>query len=257
MTQQPSPSSPPLTVGDPFAVRLAFVLPQGATLIDHVPRVRDTLPDGLRLLSADSLRVDNGQVVGHVRVAFFRPDSQVVPPFAVAYRSSTGTDTAFSAPIPVLVRSVLPTGDATLRDIRDVDAPWPIAFLSIAVGLVLLTVLGLRAIGRRKPIVSNAQEVGRQGPSAYDFALEQLAHLERGDLAVEQRYAKAADVVRGYIAATRGVPALERTTTELLSALNVNGEVAEFFREADLVKFAGWRPRTYTSQAKKVIDALR
>ncbi|HZS59224.1 MAG TPA: hypothetical protein VFA43_08140 [Gemmatimonadaceae bacterium] len=239
-------------------MRLAWALPRGATLIDHVPRVRDTLPDGVRLLSADSLHIADGKVVGQVRVAFFRPDSQVVPSFAVAYRSSNGTDTLLSAPIPVFVRSVLPTGDATLRDIRDVDAPWPVTTLSIAVGVVLVLVLGLRALLRSTRGAPKAQEeIIQQGPSPYDLALEQLRQVEQSDVGVEHQYQQAADIVRGYIAATRGVPALERTTAEVLSALNVNGEVAEFFREADRVKFAGWRPQTYTAKAKKVIDALR
>jgi hypothetical protein len=249
----------PLTVGDPLVVRLALALPHGATLIDHVPRVRDTLPDGVRVLSADSLRIQDGKVVGNLRVAFFRPDSQVVPAFAIAYRSASGTDTLISAPIPVFVRSVLPTGDATLRDIRDVDAPWPVAPIAIGLVVILLVVLlGQRAVRRRRAAVAPKAHVPvEEGPSAYDLALEQLHQIELSDVAVDQRYAKAADVVRGYIAATRGVPALERTTLEILTALNVNGEVAEFFREADLIKFAGWRPETYASSAKRVIDALR
>ncbi len=248
----------PLTVGDPFTVRLGFVLPTGATLIDHVPRVRDTLPDGVRLLSADSLRIADGKVVGQVRVAFFRPDSQVVPSFAIAVRSSNGTDTLLSAPIPVFVRSVLPTGDATLRDIRDVDAPWPVTLISLCLVVALLVLFGLRLMSRRGVVAPKAQDASpRLGPSPYDVALEQLRQVEESDVGVEQQYQQAADIVRGYIAATRGVPALERTTAEILSALNVNGEVAEFFREADRVKFAGWRPRTYASKAKRVIDALR
>jgi hypothetical protein len=246
----------PLTVGDPFVVRLAFVLPPGATLVDHVPRVRDTLPDGVRLLSADSLRMEDGKVIGQVRVAFFRPDSQVVPSFAIAYQSSSGTDTLVSAAIPVLVHPVLPTGNATLRDIRDVDAPWPIATISLGVALGLLALLSVRLFRRPKRIAPKAQPIVL-GPSAYDLALDQLRAIDRADLPIEQRYAQAADIVRGYIAATRGVPALERTTTETLSALNANGEVAKFFHEADLVKFAGWRPDTYTARARQVIDALR
>ena len=69
----------PLTVGDPLVVELRGILPRGATLLDAVPRVRDTLPDGVRVLSADSLQLHDGVVSGQLRVAFFRPDSQVVP----------------------------------------------------------------------------------------------------------------------------------------------------------------------------------
>lgn len=246
-----------LTVGAPLVVHLSGVLPPGATLVGGVPQARDTLPEGFRILSADSLRIHDGLVEAQIRVAFFRPDSQAVPSFAVAYHTASGTDTLVSTPIPVLVHSVLPVANATLRDIRDVDAPWPVTSIGIALGVLVVGLLGIRAFRRARRVAPQAHAHIEPGPSAYDLALEQLRDIEHSDLAVEQRYAKAADVVRAYIAATRGVPALERTTTEILSALNVNGEVAEFFNEADLVKFAGWRPHTYAAQPKRVIDALR
>lgn len=247
----------PLTVGDPLVVGLRGVLPRGATLVDRIPRVRDTLPDGLRVLSADSLHVQNGFVVGQIRLAFFRPDSQVVPSLAIAYRSSSGTDTLISAAVPVYVRSVLPVGNATLRDVHDVDPPWPVAIVSVVLALAIVLLLGLRALRRPVRVASMVQEPAELKTSAYDLALAQLQQIEREDLAIEQRYARAADIVRTYIAATRGVPALERTTREVLAALNENGHVAEFLHEADLVKFAGWRPDTYTGRARQVIDALR
>jgi hypothetical protein len=248
----------PLTVGDPLTVRLTGILPQGATLVDRVAQTRDTLPDGFRILSADSLQIHDGAVVGQLRVAFFRPDSQVVPSFAIAYHTASGTDTLISAPVPLLVHSVLPVGDATLRDVRDVDAPWPVTAVSVVLGLVLLIGFGLRALrfGRSR-VAPRAHAPMEQGPSAYDVALAQLHDIEHADISIERRYALAADVVRGYIAATRGVPALERTTPEILSALGANGKLEAFLHEADLVKFAGLRPGDYRGHAREVIDALR
>jgi hypothetical protein len=249
----------PLTVGDPLVVELRGILPRGATLLDAVPRVRDTLPDGVRVLSADSLRLHDGVVSGQLRVAFFRPDSQVVPSFVIAYHSATGTDTLVSSAMPVLVHPVLPTGNATLRDVRDVDAPWPLVPVGVALTLALLTWLVLRRLRPRSHAhaAPQAHAPAAQSPSAYDVALRQLREIDDAGLPIEQRYAKAADVVRGYIAATRGVPALERTTPEILVALGTNGALESFLREADLVKFAGVRPEVYRARAREVIDALR
>jgi hypothetical protein len=250
----------PLTVGDPLVVRLTATLPRGATLIDHIPRVRDTMPDGLRLLSTDSLQVHNGVVVAQLHVAFFRPDSQVVPSFAIAYRTASGTDTLISSAVPVLVRPVLPVANATLRDIRGVDPPWPLAPIPLSVLLVLLVLLTWRGLRMRQPrtrVAPQAQAPVAQPPSAYDAALAQLRDIEQTEMAIERRYAMAADVVRGYIAATMNVPALERTTPEILSAVGANGELKAFLYEADLVKFAGLRPKTYASRAREMIDALR
>jgi hypothetical protein len=247
----------PLTVGDPLVVELRGILPRGATLLDAVPRARDTLPDGVRVLSADSVQLRNGVVSGQLRVAFFRPDSQVVPSFAIAYHSATGTDTLVSSPVPVLVRPVLPTGNATLRDVRDVDAPWPLARVGVVLGLVLVTWLVLRRLRPRARVAPQAHVSVAQTPSAYDVAMQQLREIDHAELPIEARYAKAADVVRGYIAATRGVPALERTTPEILSAMGANGALEAFLREADLIKFAGVRPEAYRARAREVIDALR
>jgi hypothetical protein len=257
-------SRTPLTVGDALAVHLRATLPPGATLVDPVARLRDTLPDGVRLLSTDSLHVSGGVVTGQLRVAFFRPDSQYVPAFAIAYRTGAGTDTLVSEPIPVLVQSVLPTGNATLRDIHDVDAPWLTpTTLSVAAALLLVASLlwaFVRTRGRHtaaRPLAAPAA----QPPSAYDLALAQLREID-ATLPVERRYLLVADIVRGYIASARGVPALERTTPEILTALGANGAVSGFLREADRVKFAGLRPESraaadYAQRARSVIDALR
>jgi hypothetical protein len=250
----------PLTVGDPLVVQLTGALPPGATLLDHVAQPRDTLPDGVRLLSAGALQVHNGVVVGNVRIAFFRPDSQTVPAFAIAVRTSAGTDTLISQAIPVLIHPVLPTGNATLRDIRDVDAPFPVLVPSLAVLATLFVFLFWRA--RRRPRrAPGVTAPAPPAPSAYDVALEQLGAIDTG-LPVEQRYALVADVVRGYIAAARAVPALERTTPEILAALGANGALSTFLRDADLVKFAGLRPDArsasdYATRARRVLDDLR
>jgi hypothetical protein len=250
----------PLTVGDPLVVQLTGTLPHGATLLDHVAQPRDTLPDGVRLLAADTIQVRDGVIVGHVRVAFFRPDSEAIPPFAIAYRTPAGADTLVSQAVPVLIHPVLPTANATLRDIRDVEAPLPVLGPSLILLAGLLALLLLRLRGRRHtaPV---AMAPAAPAPSAYDVALERLNAIDAA-LPVEQRYALVADVVRGYIAAARAVPALERTTPEILSALGANGALSAFLREADLVKFAGLRPdamaaSSYATRARGVLDDLR
>jgi hypothetical protein len=251
-----------VTVGDPLTIVLRSVLPPGATLVDPVARLRDTLPDGVRLLSTDSLHVSGGVVTGQLHVAFFRPDSQHVPAFAVAYRTSAGTDTLVSEPIPVLVQSVLPTGNATLRDINDVDRPVPFAGIAALLGLALVAALAVRILrrGHRAAVLAPTAPAA-PAPSPYDLALEQLREIDAA-LPVERRYALVADIVRGYIAGARGVPALERTTPEILTALGANGALSGFLREADRVKFAGLRPESraaadYAQRARSVIDALR
>ncbi len=269
----------PRTVGDPIDVRITGALPRGAVLIDRVPRMRDTLPDGVRVLSVDSLRIDGGVVVGRVRVAFFRPDSQTVPAFAIAYRTAAGADTATSAPLPLLIHPVLPVGNATLRDVRDVDRPWltPATVAVFAVAVVVLAGSALvwrlgRAARRRALIAAAAVEAATRPLSAYDVALDRLADIERAGWSrgsIDRLYAQVADVVRGYLESAHAIPALERTTPEILRAMpdaiaNNGGGAAlrSFLGDADRVKFAGVRPSAeaagaYTGQARAVLAAWR
>ena len=66
---------------------------------------------------------------------------------------------------------------------------------------------------------------------------------------IESHYAETADVLRRYLADAHGVPALERTTPELLGTLPghlavppAGDEAGELLGAADLVKFALYAP---------------
>ncbi|HEV2083520.1 MAG TPA: hypothetical protein VGR09_00445, partial [Gemmatimonadales bacterium] len=102
--------------------------------------------------------------------------------------------------------------------------------------------------------------------TAYALALDQLGGIERARWPehghVARHYEAIVDVLRGYLEATEQLPARERTTEELVWAipphLSDNGlrdEFRELLDQADLVKFARFRP--YPETAEKFLEQCR
>jgi hypothetical protein len=246
-----------IEVGDPVVVSVRVHLDRGATLVDAVPRTRDTLATGVRVLSADTLRRQGDDWVGRVRVAFFRPDSQAVPALAVAYRIGNAVDTMVSADIPIVVRHVLPEGNATLRDIREIDTPvvpwWAIAG-GVALASVALAALALMR-GRRREVTTAV--VMMQAPGPLDVALGELAAIEKAGWDAARTAQAAADVVRKYLEVARGVPALERTTPEVQRLVGGDGRLIALLTDVDLVKFARRHPNgAFVERARAVLQEL-
>ena len=261
-----------ITVGDPVIVHLLARVPPGAQLLDSVPRMRDTLPDGIRLLSADRFRPTAGGYAADVRFALFRPAAIRLPSLAVAYRANGVVDTLASAPISVTVVATVPEENGTLRDIKRLDATSLTALgiaagAACALGCLLLARFVLR---RRRPRPAVATVVVAP-PTAYEravAALDAVAAGASGDADVAGVYAHVADVVRRYMAAALALPALERTTPEILRSLErsryhngTHDALRAFLTDADLVKFARERPAASTTvafvhEARRIIDAL-
>jgi hypothetical protein len=95
-------------------------------------------------------------------------------------------------------------------------------------------------------------------------AIEAASWAARGDVALH--YEAVADALRDYLEAADGIPARERTTTELLWSLpprlaegGLRRRVQEVLGDADLVKFAQLRPRPdeaarYTTRARDLLE---
>lgn len=253
-----------IAVGEQVTLRVEAHLGSGARLEDRVPRPIDSLPEGVRVVSVDSLTLAaGGSFVGRLRVAFLRPGQTTFPALAVGYHTSARavTDTAFSRPLPIDVVASLPSGNQPMRDIKDLEPLSPGGILTqrwvvaLAAAALVLSYAFSRAVRRRRPAPARGLSPrGSAGlPSPYDVALAELAGVEaarwasRGEVA--RHYERVADALRRYLEDAHGVRALERTTPELAWALPLSlaaGGLREDCRglldEADLVKFARLRP---------------
>ncbi len=152
----------------------------------------------------------------------------------------------------------------SIADIRDIKGlvplpgwPWWVwALMAVAVVLI-----GLLAwwLSRRKPAAE--QPIPPVLPTPYQIALRALEALWNDRPVVEVFYTKLSDIVRRYLEDRFALHAPERTTEEFLGEGSRNGALSvahrqllgEFLQEADLVKFARFRPGD--ADMKRAYDA--
>jgi hypothetical protein len=166
-----------------------------------------------------------------------------------------------SEPADVEIAPVAPPGNPSLKDLKDLAPVGGIDWLPIGVGAGVAAIGLLAARGwRRRRVRSTEPPTIRPSDhptiDPYEAALARLAALDPRDLPA------AADVVRECLAAAASVPALERTTAELLRALpphlvqQGNWErLSALLADADLVKFA--QARTPPAAGPAFLDTAR
>jgi hypothetical protein len=261
-------------VGEQVTVRVEARMSATARPIDRMPRLVDTLPDGVRVVSQDSLTpVGDGAYVARMRFAFFRPGVASVPALALAFRTSENLppDTFYSRPLPIEVVASLPPGYQPMRDIKELqplstnsrDVRWLVILAVAALGVVLYLASIRR--GRRLALhsVMNAASLERSPATAsgpYGKALALLREIEEAHWPstgqVARHYERVTDVLRSYLEDEHHVRATDRTTSELVwslpAALSADGQREEchaLLKEADLVKFARFQPDENTATA--------
>lgn len=265
-----------VNVGDPVTLHVAAQLPAGTRLVDATPLAREPLPDGSRIVHTDPLHLAaDGSGSGTITALFFRPGAARIPPLAVTYRVTpdASVDTLVAAAVAVTVTPLVPIASGSLRDIKDIDAapiPPHIAATAAALALAVLAIVAVAGhVRRRRRSVSTAARdlaISRGMPGGpYDTALARLAAISddwagRGD--VDSHYALTADVLRRYLYEAHGIPALERTTPELLVVLppplatpQTRAATGDLLAVADLVKFARYDPRP--SAPSELVSAAR
>jgi hypothetical protein len=163
-----------------------------------------------------------------------------------------------TAPATVEIVPVLAPGNPTLRDIREPEPSRGPGLLLIAAGAAVAATVAWLAARRRRhrgsalPVLPPEPAPPAPPATPYQQALARLAGLEASPPAVQEAmapyYEAVADVLRGYLEAAEGLPARERTTSELLWALppglgeaGLRRRLQDLLGEADLVKFARGR----------------
>ena len=263
------------TVGDSIVLTFRLHLNERDLLTDTVPSPADELPPGVRVLSVERLqRGADRAFTGRAVIALYRIGVLDLPEFGVPWvQVVTGhRGLARTAPATVEIVPVLAAGNPTLRDIREPEpprGPGPLALTALgAAGAVVLAGLLLRRRPRPGPAVATAMPAAE--PSAPRGPWEEaLARLERiagerpeGREAVAAWYASVTDVLREYLEEAEGLPARERTSSELLWALpprlaegGLRRRLQETLWRADLVKFARARPGP--DDAADYLDGVR
>jgi len=264
---QVTPEVDSATVGDSVPLRFRVRLDERDLLFDTIPQPVAALPAGVRVLSVDKLaRAPDRIFYGRARVAFYRTGRRAVPVFGLPFmravkglqRGTLASDSAF-----VVIAPLLPAGNPSLKDIREIElaapsSPWRLLGAATAALLLLAGYFRLRRRHAQVSLPTEPTPVQVHAPTAYALALDQLGGIESAHWPehghVARHYETIVDVLRGYLEATEQLPARERTTEELVWAipphLSDNGlrdEFRELLDQADLVKFARFRPDPETA----------
>lgn len=264
-------------VGDVLTMHLTVRLPQGWQLLDLSPRTLLPPPEGMRIVSTDTLRrVRGGEYRGDVRMAFYRIGKQPVPTLALLYRpdASAPADTLVHAPLAIEIEPILPAGNQEIKDIRPLRLlGGPVLLpLTILLAMVGAGVFWLWRRGRVKARpTAGPPEAIPAGP--FDAALARLAALETASQAsgngIVPLFDNVAELVRETLVEVGALPHQGLTTPEVpprLPAALAAGDLARrcevLLGDADLVKFARVRPdraaaTSHVHRARSLLEAWR
>ncbi len=271
------PQQPKANVGDIITIRLTARLPEGMELLDLAPRTLLSPPDGMRIISTDTLRPDrNGEYRGTVKMAFYRIGKQPVPTLALLYRPAAGAspDTLVHAPLAIEIEPILPAGNPEIKDIRPLRilggpiwAPLAILLTGIAAGFYWLS---RRQRGKGPKRIEKIIPIPT-GP--FEMALARLDELEQASIAsgngIVPLFGDVADLVRVTLVQVGALPHQGLTTPEVPPQLPpslARGDLANRCRgllsDADLVKFAKVKPdraaaSSHVSLARGLFEAWR
>jgi len=218
----------------------------GDTLTGHIEVVEDSGVDTV-VNGNDPYRF---QQLRQLRITSFDSGYWAIPPF----RFVVNGDTLETKPLLLGVETVEVDTAQAFRDIKEIYElpfswvdwfgehwPWFAGGLGLAVAVLLLLLY------LRRP--KKAAVVEAPPKPLHERMLEALGEIERRKLwqqgQVKQYQSEVTDLLRTYVEERYGVPALERTTDDLVAELRLSAMGSEprellgnLLRLADMVKFA-------------------
>ena len=163
--------------------------------------------------------------------------------------------------------SLVPDRGAVPTELRPIDYAVLAGLALLVLAILWFTIAAIRR--------ARARERGAAAPTppvapAESYRRALAALRESGDsLSFDVYYERLSEAIRDYAAAVTGVPARDRTTTEIERELTMNGDVprdgiealASALRRADLAKFArragGWdEARSALAEAERLPERL-
>lgn len=267
-----------LTVGDPVALTLQVLHPPDTEVrVPSLPRAWGQVEVRAQSALVTRLNPDGTLTSTQVlEVTLFSPGEFQTPELPVTLRDESGrVRQAFAPSVSLTVVSVLNPEDLELRDIKPqvgypIPSPWPWVTGGLGVGAVAGWWIYRRRLRRRLVVGQPGARIDPRSP--HRIALDELTGLEELDLPgqglFEEHYTRVADIVRRYLEGEFDIPAVDRTTDELLRELTRRAiarhlvqPLFRLLRDCDLVKFARYTPevdaeRQVLSRARSLIERL-
>lgn len=223
------------------------------------PQVEDSLSGGWEIIQQSG--IDSVETSLFQRYLVTRWDSgyAVVPPFEIKLNETT----LESNPLLLYVAWPDSVSQVELRDIKDIrevnygifDWMKDNAMWLISIVLLLLAAFLLYRWQKNRPVKEKPAPKEKEVPlePAHIIAFERLNQLEQKTLwqkgFVKEYYSELSDITRTYLEHRYRVPALERTSREIIYDLRTTGMTQEQLQKvralleiADMAKFAKYKP---------------
>jgi len=200
-------------------------------------------------------------------ISTFTTGDFIIPPVMVQYKEPEDTTYKELATrkIEITVESMKPSEEG---DIRDIKAPVELPYIwwetwgkwaVLGLGILLVAVSAFLVYQRKKQGKSIIPRKAPPPRPPHEIALEALDRVKKSDLLknrkVKQYYTEISEIIRAYFEGRYYIPALERTSAEILeelSKIRIKEEVYEGIKNllytSDMVKFAKVIPKSETNQ---------
>lgn len=214
-------------------------------------------------------RKEDGRIISGAEytISTFTTGKFVIPPLEVLYKEPG--DTVFkklaTRKIEITVESMKPSEEG---DIKDIKAPVELPFLwwevwgkwaALSLGILLVAAAAYIVYRRKKlgkSILPKKEPLPRP---PHETALESLDRIKNSNLLengeIKQYYTEISEIIRAYFEGRYYIPALERTSAEImaeLDAIRIDSEVytltENLFFNSDMVKFAKVIPDADTNK---------
>lgn len=251
-----------ILIGDQIYLTVTVEQPRNARVV--LPNFRDSLAGKIEILKIfpiDTQVLDNGRVRILQRYLVTSFDSGVyqVGPVVFPYQYDNVADSIISDPVMLTVNTI-PIKDLTkIADIKSIiKLPLTfkelLPFMGISLLFLLLVAAGIYAYLRWKQKKPLFPFMEKPAEPAHVIAFRELEKLKAAKLwqqgNFKEYYSRLTDIVRAYIEARFGVPAMESTTPEIYQTLlaldtipkALTDELHQMLQLADLVKFAKAEP---------------
>jgi len=251
-----------ILIGDQIYLTVAVEQPRNAKVV--LPNFRDSLAGKIEILKIfpiDTQVLDNGRVRILQRYLVTSFDSGVyqVGPVVFPYQYDNVADSIISDPVTLTVNTIPikdPTKIADIKSIIRLPLTFKelLPFMAISLLFLLLVAAGIYAYLRWKQKKPLFPFMEKPAEPAHVIAFRELEKLKAAKLwqqgNYKEYYSRLTDIVRAYIEARFGVPAMESTTPEIYQTLlaldtipkSLTDELHQMLQLADLVKFAKAEP---------------
>lgn len=246
---------PTATVGD--RITLTIVVEHADDVAISGPGFGDAY-GGLDIVDippAETERAGDGQrTMLRYEFAAFEVGVYLVPPLTVVWTSGAENGTLTTAGQRIEIVTVLSPGDEALRPLKpqlEIEDPAPSAIVPVAFWaiFVALTLAGYWLIRRAMVRPATPAAAPARTLVAHERARLALDELQQGGVALRDRYASIALILRAYLSERFGFPAYAMTRRELERGMTRAGIdrwparlTANLLEQCDAVQFAGFAP---------------